>query len=471
MAVSNQQSRDAALLRATTELFVLEANHDADAIRRFEELATHFLARVPAADRAFVAERLSRSADAPSSVLRLLGKDVPEVASPVLKRSPALGEFDLLTIIAATGTPHHRLIATRSDLSALVVGALRLTGDADVIARLSAYPEVVTETDEQAAEPVGTTDADALPAEEPEFLVDTAAHMADYDRATSDAVAPSNVPSHGIVETEAPPAPLARDPAHDGDVEEAAASREVAPSPEAMEIFAAVRALASSFEEASGDAASRPGRRHLADPLPASAGAFLDLDRAGRLAVLNHLAGRPATSRGPATVLDADHAFRLALGRARLASLARQRQRDALIRTLAQGLRLEEGDVTALLDDPSGEPLVVLLRGIGLSESEAQQVLMFANPVIAQGVESFDRLARLLSETPESVAADLVALWQKGEMPRPKSVQAAATGHQPLFADIELRRGIHAGDARPAPLAARNASDPPERSTFGLRRG
>lgn len=466
MAVSNQQSRDAALLRATTELFVLEANHDADAIRRFEELATHFLARVPAADRAFVAERLSRCADAPASVLRLLGKDVPEVASPVLKRSPALGEFDLLTIIAATGTPHHRLIATRSDLSALVVGALRLTGDADVIARLSAYPDVVTETEEVPAETIETVDGAEFNADNPASLAETAEDTPAHDLA-DDHAAPSNVTFHGDPEAEAPPAPLADDHA----AEEAPAIRDLTPSPEAMEIFAAVRALASSFEEASGDAASRPGRRHLADPLPASAGAFLDLDRAGRLAVLNHLAGRPATSRGSATVLDADHAFRLALGRARLASLARQRQRDALIRTLAQGLRLEEADVTALLDDPSGEPLVVLLRGIGLSESEAQQVLMFANPVIAQGVESFDRLARLLSETPEGVAADLLALWRTGEMPPPKSVQGAATGHQPLFADVELRRGIHAGDARPAPLAAPRASDPPERSTFGLRRG
>jgi len=467
MAVSNQQSRDAALLRATTELFVLEANHDADAIRRFEELATHFLARVPAADRAFVAERLSRSADAPASVLRLLGKDVPEVASPVLKRSPALGEFDLLTIIAATGTPHHRLIATRSDLSALVVGALRLTGDAEVIARLSAYPEVVTEADEPQAEITETLNAAGLPAEEPASLAETAEETSDNDPADDDAVAPSDVTFDAEREVEAPPAALA----DDHTAEEGAEFRDAAPSPEAMEIFAAVRALATSFEEASGADTGRPSRRHLADPLPASAGAFLDLDRAGRLAVLNHLAGRPATSRGAASVLDADHAFRLALGRARLASLARQRQRDALIRTLAQGLRLEEADVTALLDDPSGEPLVVLLRGIGLSESEAQQVLMFANPVIAQGVESFDRLARLLSETPESVAADLVALWRTGEMPRPKSAQGAATGRQPLFADIELRRGIHVGDARPAPLAAPRASDPPERSTFGLRRG
>lgn len=470
MAVSNQQSRDAALLRATTELFVLEANHDADAIRRFEELATHFLARVPAADRAFVAERLSRSADAPSSVLRLLGKDVPEVASPVLKRSPALGEFDLLTIIAGTGTPHHRLIATRGDLSALVVGALRLTGDAEVIARLSAYPEVVTETDDVPAETVETVDTAETATEEPADFVEeageTVAETADQE-ADDDTVAQSAVSPHAVVDVDAAPAPLAYDPAD----EEAPAMRDAAPSPEAMEIFAAVRALATSFEEASGDAAGLPSRRHLADPLPASAGAFLDLDRAGRLAVLNHLAGRPAATRGTASVLDADHAFRLALGRARLASLARQRQRDALIRTLAQGLRLEEADVTALLDDPSGEPLVVLLRGIGLSESEAQQVLMFANPVIAQGVESFDRLARLLSETPESVAGDLLALWRTGEMPRAKPVQGAAAGHQPLFADIELRRGIHAGDARPAPLAAPRASDPPERSTFGLRRG
>jgi len=469
MAVSNQQSRDAALLRATTELFVLEANHDADAIRRFEELATHFLARVPAADRAFVAERLSRSADAPASVLRLLGKDVPEVASPVLKRSPALGEFDLLTIIAGTGKPHHRLIATRSDLSALVVGALRLTGDAEVIARLSAYPEVVTETDEAAAEPIEIADAAERVPAEPAFVVaDVAAEEQHDPKAADEAVQPDD-PSYAPAEAEGEASPAAH--ADDHAADEAPEAGEIAPSAEAMEIFAAVRALATSFEEASGHDAGRPSRRHLADPLPASAGAFLDLDRAGRLAVLNHLAGRPATSRGAASVLDADHAFRLALGRARLASLARQRQRDALIRTLAQGLRLEEADVTALLDDPSGEPLVVLLRGIGLSESEAQQVLMFANPVIAQGVESFDRLARLLSETPESVASDLLALWRTGEMPRSKTVQSPTTGHQPLFADIELRRGIHAADARPAPLAASRPSDPPERSTFGLRRG
>ncbi|MCX5479195.1 DUF2336 domain-containing protein [Kaistia geumhonensis] len=467
MAVSNQQSRDAALLRATTELFVLEANHDADAIRRFEELATHFLARVPAADRAFVAERLSRSADAPASVLRLLGKDVPEVASPVLKRSPALGEFDLLTIIAGTGAPHHRLIATRGDLSALVVGALRLTGDAEVIARLSGYPDVVTETDDTPAEPVAAADMLELPAEQPAFLAPAAEDEPDRILGSHEAVpaAAAEVPADEAATAQS--APIAPDPTSEDEPE----FRDPAPGPEAMEIFAAVRALATSFEEIAGDKAGRASRRHLADPLPASAGAFLDLDRAGRLAVLNHLAGRPASSRGAGSVLDADHAFRLALGRARLASLARQRQRDALIRTLAQGLRLEEADVTALLDDPSGEPLVVLLRGIGLSESEAQQVLMFANPVIAQGVESFDRLARLLSETPESVAADLLALWRTGEMPRSKPMEGAASGHQPVFADLEIRRGIHSGDARSAPLSPSGLSDPPERSTFGLRRG
>jgi hypothetical protein len=126
---SGQKARDAALLRATTELFAQELAHDRDEIRRYEELATHFLPRVSPEDRAFVAERLAARSDAPPSVIRTLAKDRVDVACHVIRHSPALGPLDLLTVIAATGPDHHKLVAERPNLAPEVEHALRLVGD------------------------------------------------------------------------------------------------------------------------------------------------------------------------------------------------------------------------------------------------------------------------------------------------------------------------------------------------------
>jgi uncharacterized protein (DUF2336 family) len=126
---SGQQARDAALLRATTDLFAQELAHDRDEIRRYEELATHFLPRVSPEDRAFVAEQLAVRLDAPQSVIRMLAKDRVDIARHVIGQSPVLGPLDLLTIIAATGPDHHRLIAGRANLAPEVEHALRLVGD------------------------------------------------------------------------------------------------------------------------------------------------------------------------------------------------------------------------------------------------------------------------------------------------------------------------------------------------------
>lgn len=127
----SEQSRESAVLRATTDLFVNGEKQGAEEARRYEELASHFLPKVSLTDRAFVAELLADCPSAPPSVLRLLAKDALEVAAPVLKRSAALSSLDLLVIIAATGPMHHRLIAARSGLNADVAKALLMTGDAE----------------------------------------------------------------------------------------------------------------------------------------------------------------------------------------------------------------------------------------------------------------------------------------------------------------------------------------------------
>jgi hypothetical protein len=128
--------RDAALLRATTDLFVLDADHDIEDLRRYEELALHFLPRVAVSDRAYVAERISRSADAPHALVVALARESIDVAAPLIAHSPVLTAIDLIALIAAAGPEHRRAIAGRAVLPHDVLEALRLTGDAEVLGTL-----------------------------------------------------------------------------------------------------------------------------------------------------------------------------------------------------------------------------------------------------------------------------------------------------------------------------------------------
>lgn len=140
ISLSTQQARDATLLRATTELFAQQPAHEYDAIRRYEEVVLHLLPKVASADRAFVAGKLSDRSDAPAAVVRLLAKDTITIAEPVLRASPVLGSLDLLVVIAATGTEHHRLVAGRAHLPPDVVRALHIGGDPAVAAILAGRP-------------------------------------------------------------------------------------------------------------------------------------------------------------------------------------------------------------------------------------------------------------------------------------------------------------------------------------------
>ncbi|MEJ0097839.1 MAG: DUF2336 domain-containing protein [Bauldia sp.] len=138
LARASERKRDAALLRATTELFVLDVIHDREEIHRYEELAGHFLPKVSVEDRMFVAERLATSADAPPAIVRMLARDVIQVATPIIRHSTVLGAIDLLGIVAGTGVEHHRLIARRASLPPEVGHALKLAGNMEIVARIEA---------------------------------------------------------------------------------------------------------------------------------------------------------------------------------------------------------------------------------------------------------------------------------------------------------------------------------------------
>jgi hypothetical protein len=367
---STQQSRDAALLRATTELFTQDLSHDRDEIRRYEELATHFLTRVSHEDRAFVAARLSVRIDAPQSVMRMLAKDQPDIARHVIPCSPVLGALDLLTIIAATGPEHYRLVADRPNLAPEVEHALRLVAD----------------------------------------------------QATLDCLNGETAARHALASLDDP----------------GAESSQAGAEPE---------------DDRPDTRLDRSNRARVrSDRL--DVWQFLGLDPAARLRLMAGLATRPPVRNYSGATNRLDRAFRSILSAAQVVGFARKGDREALVDSVADGLGLDNDIVIACLDDASGEPAAVLLKGLSLDNIQAQQVLLLGTPSIGRDVNAFFRLTDIYAGMENWVAEILLDAWRNPASAQPR--------HEPHFAENALRRQPSAGSERPA--AERDRPAPDERA-------
>jgi uncharacterized protein (DUF2336 family) len=86
--------------------------------------------------RLAVADMLSRSPDAPRHIMTMLIADQPEVAMPVLARSPVFIDAELVDIVA-TGSPAQQIaIACRSPVSAAISAAVAEVGVVEAIVAL-----------------------------------------------------------------------------------------------------------------------------------------------------------------------------------------------------------------------------------------------------------------------------------------------------------------------------------------------
>jgi uncharacterized protein (DUF2336 family) len=86
--------------------------------------------------RKALAEKLSRSHNAPHEVVSLLANDEFDIASPVLLKSDLLSDEDLIEIVRHRTLSHRLAIAMRRSVSTLVSDALVGTNSVDVIKTL-----------------------------------------------------------------------------------------------------------------------------------------------------------------------------------------------------------------------------------------------------------------------------------------------------------------------------------------------
>jgi uncharacterized protein (DUF2336 family) len=103
------------------------------------EILIHVYRSVQTDMRRVLAERFAARADAPHALVLALANDIIEIARPVIRLSPVLGDEDLVRLVV-DGSPDHRIAVTeRPALSARVCDVLIYLGDPDIAVRVAGH--------------------------------------------------------------------------------------------------------------------------------------------------------------------------------------------------------------------------------------------------------------------------------------------------------------------------------------------
>ena len=121
------------LTRSVAQLFGLaEADCSDEDRASFDRILVRIAPTATIDARHFLSDRLAASVEPPRSILLFLANDVVDVARPILERSPALADDDLIDIARSRGVAHMGAIAVRREIAVRVTDILVLRGDDEV---------------------------------------------------------------------------------------------------------------------------------------------------------------------------------------------------------------------------------------------------------------------------------------------------------------------------------------------------
>jgi uncharacterized protein (DUF2336 family) len=117
----------------------------------------------------------------------------------------------------------------------------------------------------------------------------------------------------------------------------------------------------------------------------------------------------------------------------RLESAALQRNSREFSRTLARALGIPLDLAERVARDPSGEPIVVATKSLGMKAAVLQRILLFLNPSVGQSVQRVYELADLFDALPREAAERMLAIWRgAGGVPAPS--------HEPVYQNSPSRQ-------------------------------
>ncbi|HYF23101.1 MAG TPA: DUF2336 domain-containing protein [Caulobacteraceae bacterium] len=117
------------LLREVTDLFFTQHGQSEPEMHLFDSVLTQLASEMEEAVRAELGERFAGAAVAPAGLIRTLANDNIVVAAPVLARSAALSEADLLQVVRTQGQEHLRAVSQRERVSEAVSEVIVERGD------------------------------------------------------------------------------------------------------------------------------------------------------------------------------------------------------------------------------------------------------------------------------------------------------------------------------------------------------
>ncbi len=121
-------------------------------IAQLEDLTLPLFDSVSVESRRYVAAALSECEYAPAGLVRRLCEEPVDVCAPLLVRSRALGDIDLIALIGRHGLPHARAIARRKDLNPTIAQLIKAL-ERPTLVRVR-QPEPIAEAAVDSAEPV-----------------------------------------------------------------------------------------------------------------------------------------------------------------------------------------------------------------------------------------------------------------------------------------------------------------------------
>lgn len=133
---SSDKRRD--LLREITDVFMATPDrYTSSEMQHFDVIMSRVTEQVETSLRREIAEKLADVADAPSGLIRQLARDEISVADPILRRSDALTEEDLLGIVRQRGQEHMQAISKRKKVPEKLTAELVERGSEEVLVSLA----------------------------------------------------------------------------------------------------------------------------------------------------------------------------------------------------------------------------------------------------------------------------------------------------------------------------------------------
>jgi hypothetical protein len=141
----------------------------------------------------------------------------------------------------------------------------------------------------------------------------------------------------------------------------------------------------------------------------------------------------------------------------RLEAAALQHNTGEFGRILERALGVSRALAERIVRDPSGEPVVIAAKALGMKSAVLQRVLLFLNAEIGRSVERVHDLAMLFDALKPEAAETMISVWRRSEQ---KAARAPRPAYEPMHYDDEhqsvrtqpttSRRSLTGRDDQPA---------------------